>query len=608
MDGGLTVRREKRDVRPSVLATLWPWFRPHLRWLSVVQVLALVGAAAGLASPLATKSVVDGWSDQQSLKGPVALLLGLLTLNLVLTLVQQLALARVGTRVIETARVLLVERLLRARLSEVALRPRGELVARATADPPYLREASSSALVGVVTSVATILGSIVLMALLDPVLLLLALAAILTIAGLIAVVQRPAADAFEQTQVAVGRLGAALEGLLGSLRTVKTCNAEERSLALTTREAKAATRHAYRAVVISSAGLTVSSAGIQVAILAVLSVGAWRVGTGTIPVSTLVAFLLYLVLLVPPVSDLARNASVLQSGAAAARRVNTVLALQQERAGGVSVGVAPGRLRLDSVSLTYANEPDAAVREVCLEFPEQGQCALVGPSGAGKTSVLTLLLGLVEPDRGTLWFGDIRFDQLSLESIRHLIAYVEQSAPLLPGTIRDNLTIRHPAATDSELWSALESVQLADRVAALTGGLDAAANPEHLSGGERQRIALARIVVRPPRILVLDEATAQLDALTELAVSEVIGRVANDGLVITVAHRLSTVLDADRIIVMDHGRIVGDGGHRDLLVTSELYRALVVALRIGDPDLLPLLSPETGDGRELVTTSPHRLP
>jgi ATP-binding cassette subfamily B protein len=151
---------------------------------------------------------------------------------------------------------------------------------------------------------------------------------------------------------------------------------------------------------------------------------------------------------------------------------------------------------------------------------------------------------------------------------------------VVSGTIRDNLSFTHPDATDDELRAALDRVRLLDVVAALDGGLDAELTSSSMSGGQRQRIALARALVRTPEVLLLDEATAQVDGLTESAVHDAIREQARSGAVLTVAHRLSTVVDADTIVVMEDGRIRARGGHEELLASDELYRSLVEALRI----------------------------
>lgn len=175
----------------------------------------------------------------------------------------------------------------------------------------------------------------------------------------------------------------------------------------------------------------------------------------------------------------------------------------------------------------------------------------------------------------------VPYDLLSIDDVRSRIAYVEQETPVIHGSIRENVLFRTPTDTgDEEAWAALSAVRLADRIRALPGGLDAQVTETSLSGGEKQRLALARALVKRPEVLLLDEATAQLDAITEAAIQEVIAMAARDGAVVTIAHRLSTVLDAEKIIVLEDGRVRAVGTHAELLDQDQLYREFISALRI----------------------------
>ena len=238
-------------------------------------------------------------------------------------------------------------------------------------------------------------------------------------------------------------------------------------------------------------------------------------------------------------------------------------------------------LRFDRVGFGY--DPDRpVVSDIELEIPRHGQLAIVGPSGSGKTTLISLLLRFVEPDQGRILLDSRPYADHSPAEVRTRIAYVEQETPVLPGTIRENVAFTHPDATDQEIRAALESVRLTDLVDRLPDGLDSQLNGSAISGGQRQRIALARAILRSPDLLILDEATAQIDALTEAAVTDCVAALAKDRAVLTIAHRLSTVLDADTIVVLNEGRIRAIGDHRELLATDELYRELVAALRIAD--------------------------
>ncbi|MFC8668194.1 ABC transporter ATP-binding protein [Streptomyces sp. NPDC057199] len=239
-------------------------------------------------------------------------------------------------------------------------------------------------------------------------------------------------------------------------------------------------------------------------------------------------------------------------------------------------------LELKGVTASYGPGREPAVRGVDLAVPARGHTAIVGPSGAGKTTVFSLLLRFLEPQEGALLLDGVPYHRHSHAAIRSRLAYVEQDTPVVPGTIRDNLLISRPDADEEELRQVLADVRMTEKVESLDEGLDAELSTAAVSGGERQRIALARALLREPDVLLLDEATAQLDALTESAVHHCVRRRAREHAVVTIAHRLSTVIDADTIVVMDAGGVRARGTHDELLATDSLYRNLVEALRIAD--------------------------
>jgi ATP-binding cassette subfamily B protein len=413
-------------------------------------------------------------------------------------------------------------------------------------------------------------------------------AAVIVVILLFAVLMPGIATAQERAQEHVGRLGGVLETALRAIRTVKASRAEERMAAGILGHAGEAMRHSVRGVRREAVAWTIAWSGIQLATIVILGVGAWRVGLGLLEVSTLIAFLLYAFGLMEPIMELSQNLTTLQAGIAAAKRIRQIEELELETAGGVVARLDPPApekpvIELRGVTAAYGPGSAPAVRDVDLVVPARGHTAIVGPSGAGKTTVFALLLRFLEPQAGEIRLAGRPYRELTPAEVRACLAYVEQETPVVPGTVGDNLRFTHPDATDDELWAALERVRLREVVESLDGGLDAVLTSSSLSGGQRQRIALARALVRTPEVLLLDEATAQVDGITEAAVHDVIREQARAGAVVTVAHRLSTVVDADTIIVMDGGRIRTSGTHHELLASDELYRGLVAALRLDRP-------------------------
>lgn len=586
------------------LRILYSLARPHRGTLALGLILALAGSAAALATPMVTKSVLDALDESASLTGPVVMLAVLLLVGSAIWWWQWILLGTVGERIVLQARESMVRRLLRATVPAVTSRPTGELVTRVTSDTVLLREAASSSVVGLINGAVMLVGTLVLMGVLDLVLLGTTVAAVLMVGVIFAVLMPSIAKAQERAQEHVGRLGGVLESALRAIRTVKVSRAEERQAERIIADATASTGHAIRAVRREATAWTVAWSGVQLAIIAILGLGAWRVSEGQLEVSSLIAFLLYAFGLIDPITELSQNLTALQSGIAAAERIREVDALPVEIAPGRrrSAGRRPERrepiLELRDVTAAYGPGLEPAARGVDLAFPRAGHTAIVGPSAAGKTTLFSLILRFLEPQEGELLLDGRPYRAYGHDELRARLAYVEQETPIVPGTIRDNLVLAHPDAEEHELRRVLREVRLAEMV----DSLDAPLLSSSVSGGQRQRIALARALLRTPDVLLLDEATAQVDGLTESAIHDSIRNRARAGAVITIAHRLSTVIDADTIVVMDAGRIRARGTHRELLATDGLYRRLVEALKLSSA------APAAPAPRSRAASAAHRPP
>jgi ATP-binding cassette subfamily C protein len=239
-------------------------------------------------------------------------------------------------------------------------------------------------------------------------------------------------------------------------------------------------------------------------------------------------------------------------------------------------GAAPATVTFENVTFRYREEPPDIHRGVSFDIPAGGMTAFVGPSGAGKTTVFSLIERFYEVESGRILLDGIDVRDWPIAELRAAIGYVEQDAPVLSGPLRENLLYGAPDATEDELREVVATARLDGLVAQLPEGLDTAVGHRgtKLSGGERQRVAIARALLRRPRLLLLDEATSQLDAVNEAALRDTIADVADRTTVLVVAHRLSTVAMADRIVVMDAGEVRAVGTHRELVEGDPLYAEL----------------------------------
>jgi ABC-type multidrug transport system fused ATPase/permease subunit len=565
------------------LPALWPYVRDQ-RWsLMAGTALSLTGAAAYLAQPLLLRSILDGLAQGASMRGEMALLVALLLGTVVVFSVRNYLLQRIAEGVVLGTRLRLAGHLLRLPVAEYDRRRTGDLLSRVGADTTLLRGVVTNSLVQLVTETVILVGAAVMMLVLDPLLAVVTLVAVGGLFGGVAIA-RLVQGASARAQARVGDMTAALDRAMTNVRTIRAAGAEDRESAAVGRAVRAAYREGLRMARLQALVGSAVGVSFQGGFVLVLAAGGVRVATGTMTLADLVAFVMLLFQLMLPINLAMTAYTQLQAGLGALRRIDEAFALPTETATDQVTAVAmpaPGApaVELSRVSFAYQGR-EPVLREVSLTIPYGGFTALVGPSGAGKSTVLALIERFYDTTAGAVRVGGVDVRDQPRTALRAQLGYVEQEAPVLAGTIRENLLLTSPDATDDRLLEVLDTVNLTEIVETHPDGLDAQVGEGgvQLSGGERQRLAIARTLLAAPPILLLDEPTSNLDTRNEHALRRAIKTASANRTLLVVAHRLSTVVDADQIVVLDRGRIVATGTHAELVAADPLYRELTAQM------------------------------
>jgi ABC-type multidrug transport system fused ATPase/permease subunit len=586
--------RARADEGPRAkLTDLLPYLREHRTVLGVVVGISVLGALASLAQPLLLQQVVQRVQHAQPLGGLIGGIAAVVAFAAITNGIQHYLLQRTGTSVVLSARQRLIRHLLRLPVADFDRRRTGDLVSRIGTDTTLLYAVLTQGLVDAAGGVITFVGALIGMLVFDPVLLgitvLIILFAILVVGGL----ARRIRTASRQQQDAVGRLTAEVERSIGAVRTIRASGATDRETEAVVDVAKDAWTAGIRVAGASAPVVPVASLTLNLAFLVVIGVGGFQVAAGATTIANLSAFLFFLFLLVMPLGQAFGAATSVASALGALGRITEVLDLPSETAtdpadavlaGPANAMGAPGApaIEFDRVSFAYRGEDGSRIdvlHDVSFAVPRGTRTALVGPSGAGKSTMLSLLERFYDVDAGAVRIGGVDIRRLPRDVLRSQFGYVEQDAPALAGTIRENLVLAAPLATEQDCLAALDAVNLRAAVLKHPRGLDAPVGEEGvlLSGGERQRLAIARALLADAPVLLLDESTSNLDGRNEQLLRESLQTASVGRTVVVIAHRLSTVVDADQIVVVDAGRTLATGTHDELVESSPLYRELAAS-------------------------------
>ncbi|WP_235840450.1 ABC transporter ATP-binding protein [Corynebacterium yudongzhengii] len=557
------------EKRTRPLLMLLRMLAHHRGVFAVVLVLSLISSVLALAQPLIVNRMIDGVGEIDLL-GPALILIAFLLATAVSEGVQIYLLSRTAESAVRNLRVELIARMLRLPIRIYDRLRTGDLVTRLGSDTTLVRSAFSGGLVDIVAGVVTMLGALVLMGFLDIVMLSIVASVILVAVTVVMFVSQYVQKYTNEVQQAVGRLGAGMDRALVAQRTIRANNAAGQVEKELIDDADTAFAKGRQIAMIEGLLWPVTDIAMQASFLLVLGIGGLRVAAGDISLGDLVSFVLYMFLLAMPLGQIFSSITTIRQAMGALQRVGQVLDQDTEDTEGPEIPRGSS-ITFDSVSFGY-DPKQPVLRDASFHVPAGARVALVGPSGSGKSTTLALLERFFDPDAGRILIDGSDIRKHSRTSVRDLVGYVEQEATVLAGSVRDNLRLARSDATDEECWAALRQVNLDSRLQSLDDELGD--RGISLSGGQRQRLALARMLLMRAPILLLDEPTSAVDSHNEQLILDAIKASAKDRTVIIVAHRLSTVTDADEIVVMRDGVVEDRGTHDELLRTSPLYHDL----------------------------------
>ncbi|QAY74640.1 ABC transporter ATP-binding protein [Agromyces protaetiae] len=607
-------RRAERGGPRATFKQLLPFIFEHRPVLVWVGVLSIIAALASLGQPLLVSQVIAIVEKGDPLGWIVWALIALVVVNGVISGYQHYLLQRTGEGIVLSSRKRLIAKILNLPIAEFDTRRTGDLVSRVGSDTTLLRAVLTQGLVEAIGGAVTFVGALIAMAIIDPVLLGLTVLVVAVAVTTVVLLSSRVRDASRAAQDKVGDVAASVERAISAVRTIRAAGATRREIDVVDAEAEGAWRKGVDVAKISALIVPVAGIAMQVSFLVVLGVGGFRVASGAITVANLVAFILFLFMMIMPLGLAFGAITSVNQALGALGRIQEILDLPNEDqndrqlaplavvVGPANEGLLPDApaISFDDVHFAYAvttpnhpadpgndtadahaPEPNVTDREpvlrgVSFDVPRGHRVALVGPSGAGKSTILALIERFYDPSVGAVRLGGLDLRSIDRSELRAQIGYVEQDAPVLAGTIRENLLLGSPDASDAECEHVLRAVNLGGVLDRDPAGLGAAVGEDGimLSGGERQRLAIARALLAAPPILLLDESTSSLDGVNERMMREAIDAVAAGRTLLVIAHRLSTVVDSDRIIVLDQGKVVGEGTHDELVRAVPLYREL----------------------------------
>lgn len=557
---------------------------PDLKWQMLgTIVVTFLATIVRLLGPLVVKGGIDNGialGDKSAILTSAAVFMALLVVQYGAGAISQWSVALVGERYLVRLRSAVFAQMLKLDMGFFSRSKSGVLVSRMTSDVESLQEFASDGAVMALTNLLSVVGVAFALALVDWQMASAVFAVVAVLVAVSVVFQRQARRAYDQVRERIGRVLASLQEGITGVRVVQAFTQESAQASTFGRVNEKyfdANMAAARAI---SWYFPVVAFLRTVALVAALAIGARRVLDGTMTLGTLVAFLLYLDWFFQPIINLSNVYNLLQSALAALSKLFELMdepVVIADRPGAFDIPEnAAGVVELVDVSFSYV--PDVSVlTDISLKVDAGERVAIVGETGSGKSTIAKLIMRFYDPDSGLVLLDDVDLVNVTARSRADMLALVPQDGFLFAGTLRSNLRYADPTATDEAIWNVLRAMGIDDWVRSLPDGFETEVRERggRFSAGERQLVALARAFLADPTVIVLDEATSNLDPETEIQVEGALRVLLAGRTSIVIAHRIRSAERADRVVMIDAGQVIAQGTHTELIESSHRYRELV---------------------------------